>query len=98
MPSREALGKVLKNYVSDVGKVRWDKDRFFVILPGKPKFPFQHIYPRPRGCYHNERWFEVWLGKRCVDVITRQTDDFTNVVAAGYADIVARFWDGKREE
>ena len=37
-----------------------------------------------------ERFFEVWIGKDNIDVITRFADEFTNVVANGFSELVAR--------
>lgn len=43
--------------------------------------------PRPR-------WIEVWLGDDCIDVMTRQADDFTWWIAYDIANKIARFWSG----
>lgn len=71
------------------------------LLKGKPSFPFKRI-PEMRNYHegqemHDERWLEVYWTRRSIDIITRFTDEFTMVVAEGFADLAARFWEGKRD-
>jgi len=66
-------------------------------------FPFHHVTSVPedfrsaqqRHFVSRERWFEVTLDDEEVVITTRQQDEFTNVVATGYATLVARFWHGE---
>lgn len=106
-PKIQDLKTVLEDYLGSAGiYVEFavhDKDcRIMAMLPGKPNFPFKRIkgyedMGRPCEC-HQERWFEVyWHSSRKIDVITRQTDEFTNVVAQGFAELCARFWKGEVE-
>jgi hypothetical protein len=74
--------------------------RIMVLLKGRPSFPFRRR-PQTAGYreaaeQHTERWFEVFWTKKDIDVITRQTDEYTNVVAEGFTALCARFWQGKR--
>lgn len=97
VPAREEIKIILSNYISDGAKLEDSKDRLFVVLPGKPCSPMQHKYPRPVDAYHNERFFEVFFHEDCIDVITRFADEFTNVVARGFAECCARNLNGKIE-
>lgn len=99
-PTQQQIGVCLEDYVKNIAtSVKWDGDRFFVVLPGNNSFPFKRVdaslgnmVDETRG-----RWFEVWIDEDCIDVITRQHDEFTNVVATGFAELCARFWHGKLE-
>ena len=64
------------------------------LLHGEPKSPFRRmkkfpVHARMREV-HNERWFEVTVMKDCVYVTTRMADEYTNVVAAGFAELLRR--------
>src|SRR5437667_6692563 len=92
MPHMDAIKDSLDGYLSDVGtESKWSRNRWFVTLPGKPESM------RHRPAAHEERWFEVFIGTDSVDVITREADEFTNVVAEGFAKRIARMLDGKME-
>ncbi len=108
VPTREQLQAVLEDYVAGIGSVRWDEDRFFVDLPGVPSFPFKRMDDIPnymklawegRAKEHDgsprTRWFEVWIDKDCIDIMTREMDEVTNNIARGFAELCARFWSGK---
>lgn len=102
-PSKRHLVLVLEDYLGGAAnKIDTDdRHRILVWLEGRPSFPFRRI-PKMReyACaseVHLERWFEVYISASYIDIITRQTDEYTNVVAEGFADLCARFWQGKRD-
>lgn len=99
-PSDKDLRLVLSAYISTSGKVDWKLPWVVVTLKGKPSFPFQHLYPRPKGYYRKERFFEVYIDpeSKYVDVITRQADEFTSNIAEGYAQLLVRQWGAKYEK
>jgi hypothetical protein len=78
-----------------------DPNRIIALLHGKPSFPFRRNKEvgksREMTEQHDERWLEVYWTKGSIDVITRMTDEYTNVVAEGFAALCARFWQGWRE-
>jgi hypothetical protein len=92
IPTKEDIEAALTGYIGEGGKVHWETDRFFVDLPGAPSDPFP-LYKSP----HETRWFEVWIAKDQLDVITRQADEFTMVVAEGFASLCVRRWQGLRD-
>jgi hypothetical protein len=101
-PSREDVRKTLECYLGGAGTVRWHEAtaRYYAALPGVPTHPFEWD---PAACTpeaQSERWFEVWPDPRgrCLSVITRMQDEFTNNVAAGFAALCARRWRGRVEE
>lgn len=103
-PSLEDLDQTLRCYVDAAAKeVRWDSDghRFYAVLKGRPRHPFEwdeSVKELARALkQHDERWFEVYVDDRYVDVITRGADEFTMAVAEGFAALIARRWDGRRE-
>jgi len=100
-PSRENTERVLKNFLGEAGRVEWREDQrsFYISLPGSPGFPFEGISDIPQmGRYSgNERWIEIFYDAEQFDVITRQQDEFTNVVANGIAQMFARYWEGDVE-
>jgi hypothetical protein len=69
---------------------------------GKPSYPFRRHKGfekyAPAVEQHEERWFEVYVEKHQIDVITRQTDEYTNVVAEGFAALCRRCWHGKPKD
>jgi hypothetical protein len=95
MPKKADLGKALKAYVAGAGRVYWERDRFYAVLPGKPSHAVQHKYPMPKEIHSSERWVEVWLGDNCVDVMTRCADQYTNAVADGFVKICVDYYKGK---
>lgn len=102
-PTRKELTVVLEDYMRGLGKVRWDRDRFFVDIPGKVSWPFARILPdtnKAKAMAEDpmERWFEVYVGKDNIDIITRQMDELTNNIATGFAKLCARYWEGELEE
>lgn len=101
-PSKIQIQRVLEDYLGDaMVRLFVDGGRITVLLHGKPSFPFKRL--REMGKYregqeaHDERWFEVYCTNTNIDVITRMTDEYTNVVAEGFAVLCARFWEGKRD-
>lgn len=88
VPTPEEVGDELKSYLQGVGRVEWGHAgaRWFATMPGPPEHTLD-----------NERWFEVYIGSDNLDVITRQSDNFTNAVAAGFAERCARVFGGRLE-
>lgn len=100
-PSREDLEFTLSDYLLGIGVVEWEKDRFFVTLPGQVTSPFRRIpeaHPRTKMEDPRVRSIEVIPSKNKVDVLTRSMDEVTCVLADGYAALLARFWEGTLEE
>lgn len=102
-PSLKTVKAVLRDYLGGAAtEITDDKHRITALLVGKPSFPFKSIkaqakYREVREI-HDERWIEVYVSKGGIDVITRMTDEYTNVLAEGFAVLAARFWGGKRDE
>jgi hypothetical protein len=97
---RETLEDYLGGAMEKIDIV--DGVRIVAVLKGRPSFPFRRQAGLPPGFreateQHTERWIEVFWTKKDIDVITRQTDEYTNVVAEGFAALCARFWQGKRD-
>jgi len=110
-PSDADLRDVLTDYLGGCGAEIEEQAQpesphpwFFITLPGKPTFPFGRLAemvgsPRAEAMTEcTERWFEVFVADDYVDVITRRGDEFTSVVARGFAALCARFWGGEMEE
>ena len=109
-PSKDEVERCLRNYLGYAGIVDEDRDqgsiRYFVSLPGKPTSPFDGIKGSANVPLRDERWFEVIIEKGVrnnnsrlyVDVITREQDEFTMNIAQGFAELLARFWNGKLEQ
>lgn len=88
---------MLEDYFRQLGTVHWNRDRFFVMLPGKPSAALRCIYPSRQVTLHDARWIEVWLGEDCLDVILRAQDDVTHAMGLGLATLAARVWNGRLE-
>jgi len=97
-PTRMELTTLLADYFQGIGGASWDKDRFFVTLPGRPCYALGRLAKIPFSELPEQRWIEVWKDRTSVDVITRTADDITNALAEGLAEIIARFWQGARED
>lgn len=100
-PSLETIRDTLEDYLGGALEKLDVQDRIFATLRGKPSFPLKRIPEMAKYAeaseQHEERWFEVCRTDTSIDVITRMTDEYTNVVADGFAALVARFWKGKRD-
>jgi len=103
-PSKEDLGKALEDFLGAFAKrVYWSKDRWFAVLVGTKSWPLRRLEPEDsigamsaKAEESEERWIEVWLDRKCVDVMTRRGDWATNTLAEGFAGLVAQYWQGKR--
>lgn len=102
-PGCEVLQIVLEDYIGEAGRVYWNRDRFNVELKGRSSLPFRRtedasdFYKRAQEALRSERFFEVHvdLDRPIIDVITRQADEYTNVVAQGFVELCKRFWKAK---
>ena len=100
-PTFDEIGEALRRYINIPDMVTEDKEHstFFAKLPGAAKNVFSwgseevesQMYQPPR----DQRWFEVYVNKDYVDVLTRLQDEFTSNVADGFAKAIARRWSGK---
>lgn len=106
VPARNDVCKLLEDFVGAGGTVRWvdEQNRFYVDLVGTYSDPLRRLDDH-FAMIHNElskeydgsprpRWIEVWFGDDCIDVMTRQADDFTHWLAHGIAWKIGRFWNG----
>lgn len=114
VPTREQVTIILEDYLHGLGEIdRDDKDRVFVKIPGAYSSPFRRINERaardqkvfgPGGDLEDPgRWFEVFFdlndeGGKNIDVITRMADEVTNVIAEGFAKLIARYFQGRLEQ
>jgi len=100
-PLFDDIKKALEDYLGDAcTKVVTDDSVIFATLVGKPRCPFRRLGEGDvvkAMEQRDERFLEVYVSKKYIDVITRQTDEFTNVVAEGFAQLCARYWQGKRD-
>lgn len=109
-PTVEEVERVLRNTVGYAGCVdRKGGERapagempwFVVTLAGKPTLALDGIADvaaQVRGDMPTERWFEVVVhGDKCVDVLTRMQDEFTNAIARSVAETLKRYWGGADE-
>jgi len=103
-PTRQQLQLVLEDYLSGAGTATWKEDRFMVDLVGTTSHPLKRIpeaHPfsnRPVEPGFEGRWFEVVMGSKDIDVLTRQQDELTMAIADGFARLCARFWHGALED
>jgi hypothetical protein len=105
MPPRKALGQVLRDFMGEAGAVRWHGDRWFMSFesPNSLALGRQSPLVEPMAALlarePRERWIEVWPSEKLlvVDVMTRQQDEFTNALAVGIVEVIARWWKGEVE-
>jgi len=104
-PTTQELRTVLEDYLGGIGKIenmgKKGNTWWSVTLPGKPTFPFRRLEGfENRGKAIDEikeRWFEVYVDKKYVDVMTRHGDELTGNIAQGFAELLTRFWEAKLE-
>ncbi len=104
-PTAAELGVLCEDFVGDAGTVRWAGDRWEIVLHGFCTRALGRISDHPAMLFgeNQVRCIEVWVGeipgfdRVVVDVITRQSDEFTNGAAERLAKIIARYWNGTRE-
>jgi hypothetical protein len=109
-PSKADVGKALEDYLGAFMISReWGGGRWTAKLVGNNSWPLRRVvdmedtfYQRMAKGYEEEatraRWIEVYLHPDSIDVITRQHDEATNALAAGFVRLLARFWEGQLDE
>jgi hypothetical protein len=102
-PTRQQVRSILADYLAGAGVIdSSDNERLIVGLVGLPSYPFKSLDNCAAGMYeeHNGRWLEVFIGldanDKYIDIITRTQDEFTNVVAEGFAALMCRYFEGER--
>ena len=100
-PTQKQLGWLLADFVADAGQVKWIKDRYCVELRARSSPCLRRMEGVHAGYVvsirDDVRWIEVWSDQECTYVMTRQQDEFTNAIAVGLVEVLARFWEGKIE-
>jgi hypothetical protein len=102
-PRLHLVRRTLEDYLGGAAeKVYTDGFRIYAVLRGKPSFPFRRMRGMKRFAAtseaYDERWLEVYVDKKYIDVITRMTDEYTNNVAEGFARLCERYWHGTMDE
>lgn len=112
MPSREEVRMIFEDYLRGIATEvkETQKDfRMVAFLHGTESHPFQRINDmakRRQEAYANEpRAIEVFFHydeaqtgpHPAIDVITRQGDEVTSVLATGFAQLMARYFNGRLE-
>ncbi len=103
MPEKGELETLLKRYVGGAAtEVKFDAGRWFATLHGSNSNPVLDFekkgYASNVPYREGERWFEVYLADNNIDVMTREQDPFTNDVAKGFAELMARLYHGRLKE
>jgi hypothetical protein len=97
-PAEGELQTLLEDYLGEAGTVVEQGGRLYATFSSPPSSAFRRAVPQnPGRLYSGERWFEVIPGDNGVDICTRNQDEFTNALAKGYYNIVARFYNAVRE-
>lgn len=103
-PTISELKRIIEDYLGDAleGKVEYVEftSRFYMQLKGKISFPFKRLEDAPAWPNEDrERAIEVFVhGRKGIDVITRQADEYTNVVAKGLWELLRRYYAAKTED
>ena len=100
-PKLETIRETLEDYLGEaLYEIPVDGARVTALLHGKPSCPFRRLPDMGNVAaaqeQREERFLEVCWTSTSIDVITRQSDEYTNVVGDGFAALAARFWKGKR--
>lgn len=109
-PTFEEIRWVLEDYLGEAGIVTFEADAdvpkewLWITLRGAPSYPLKRVAPEHAHVaafaemMHDPRTFEIFVGEDHISVITRMSDEYTKVVAEGFANLAARWWKGRREE
>jgi hypothetical protein len=96
-PSLETLKTFLTAFFGEANPTKWDEatGRFYVTLPGKGS------HYNPNRLVNTQRWIEVFRhsevderGYYSIDVITRESDPFTSILAFGLVYYLCLEFDG----
>ena len=101
-PSITEVVETIRCYLGGVGSIdeitqHKDAYEFYISLPGKGTHPLEWKRPELAETHRPDRWIEIYMTDKYIDVITRNHDDFTNKIADGFASSFERFWQGKWE-
>jgi len=103
-PSKEDVKKALVDYLgATMTNIKWRSGRWTAQLVGSKSWPFRRLEPDSRlaPAYEEEakedRWIEVFFHRNSIDVLTRRQDELTNNIARGFAQLLARYWQGRLE-
>ena len=96
-PTREQINELLWDFLGTFClSIEWNSDRYIATLRG----PATRMFKRQgtnRG-HRPDRFMEIWLSKKSMDVITREADDATNALADEFARRCAKFYEATYEE
>jgi hypothetical protein len=101
-PSFDDLLKILDGYLGEAARIESSKPHWIEVrLQGISSFPFKHLpefETRAKAVAQSgQRWFEVFVDDDHVSVITRQSDEYTSIVADGFAALLTRFYRARAE-
>lgn len=95
-PTATELEQILRNYFDAAAQsFAFAGARWTITLFGRPTSPFKGIAGAPAGVQHQqyaERWIEVHVHDDCIDIETKQQDDYTNDLAGGLQAAFLRFY------
>ena len=85
IPSREDIEKIVRGFFGDAATYENSPNGCMIVtLVSKPSFPFTGLGGWDRTPYlPEERWIEVFHNEEHADILTRQADHFTSVLAEG---------------
>jgi hypothetical protein len=80
---KEKIEQVLIEFLGTGFPLKWDKDRWFIDVPGTPSHKFGTL----ENIYREQRFIEVVPSQksriRDVDILTRQADPLVSSIADG---------------
>ncbi len=99
VPSIKEVAIILEDYLGKGAKVELQDKRIFGTVPGTPSFPFKRVVEGMGKEFNdqNERWIEIYMDEKDIDIITRGQDEFTNNVAQGFYELIKRFYQTDKE-
>lgn len=103
-PTEAQITQVLKDFLGPAATKVWVENGVLIAqLPGPTSFPFKSMEPSIRMLDSPERYLEIHFGGpkdalSNIDIITRRADEFTNVLANGFEDLVIRYWEATSDK
>jgi hypothetical protein len=90
-PTREEVDSLLRLFLGEwPSEIVWNPRSCYITVPGKPAE--EHIL------YREERWIEIYIGDKNIDVLTREQDPLVCAIATGLAKYLAHRLRGQLEK
>lgn len=95
-PTVDEMRCLLEDFFASAAEsIKWESDRFFVIIPGPCSDALRRLGRDRYASEPFDRALEVWFGRDgVISVITRHADDYVSALADRIAHVIVLRWQG----